>query len=137
MICRDSRPELKSLVFNPILCCQPVQDGLCMASQNGCCSILFLLRWSYSLQCAFVTDGLRQVSKTSTTDGSVDGARDWLSERLGFNVLRCALAKSSALLRKREMCQMSITRGDSRVVSEVVSMETRVGSRKRCRDRRS
>jgi hypothetical protein len=79
------------------------------------------------------------VSKTSMTDGSgcrdgsVDGAQDWLSERLGFNVLRCALAKSSALLRKREMCRMSITRGDSRVVSEVASMETRVGSRKRCR----
>jgi hypothetical protein len=70
-------------------------------------------------------------------DGSVDGARDWLSERLGFNVLRCALAKLSALLRKRGMCRMSITRGDSRVVSEVTSIETRVGSRKRCRDRQS
>jgi hypothetical protein len=75
--------------------------------------------------------------RSGCRDRSVDGARDWLSERLGFNVLRCALAKSSALLRKREMCRMSITRGDSRVVSEVTSMEARVGSQKRCQDRRS
>jgi hypothetical protein len=68
-------------------------------------------------------------------DRSVDGAWDWVSERLGFNILRCALAKLSALLWKRGMRWMMVTGGDSRVVSEVTSIETRVGSQKRCRDR--